>query len=669
MLVGRTRRFSLILTLLMAGCFYPVQEKIDYHVCELAAQPRDLQPLAPPDSPPEKAAPSPGQKHPSEREEGEVQQTSAQERGPAREGDPLPPPRRLTIPPELLPRGPVPPIVLPPPTPENEGKRREAIQRLYPPLPVMGPGPQPVPGPQGSPLTLSELQRLALSNSPQVRQAAANVESARGAAIQAGLPPNPTLGYEGDTAGTTGGAGYQGGYLDQIIKTAGKLQLARAVATMDLRNAELALKRAEFDLLGRVRGGYFAVLVAQESMRVNQALVRFSDEVYRIEVELVRKGGFAAPYEPMYLRVFAVQARAGLVQARNRYISAWKQLAAALGLPGMPPTQLAGRVDISIPIYNHQLVLNRVLQSHTDVLTADTSLRQAQLNLRVAQVTPIPDVEVRMMLQKDYTGPPFLLTHSLQVGMPIPVWNRNQGGIRQAEADLVQASEGPHRVRATLTATLAEAFERYENNRVVLDWYRNQILPDQVRVYRGVYERYQREPAGPGGSPPGFNDVVVAQQTLAGAVVTYLTTLGAMWQAVVDVADVMQTSDLFQINGEQVPTQCISALPELDTLLTLPCQHPCSPLPNGHQEPGGGAWPQAVSGSTAPAPSSGDSAPSSPAESRGPVPGVPPSVLRISNRPQQLPPPDPEPQSGDTGPELEEAPARLAPQEGDPGPG
>ena len=35
--------------------------------------------------------------------------------------------------------------------------------------------------------------------------------------------PNPIMGFEVDTFGTTGGAGYPGGYMEQLIKTAGKL--------------------------------------------------------------------------------------------------------------------------------------------------------------------------------------------------------------------------------------------------------------------------------------------------------------------------------------------------------------------------------------------------------------------------------------------------------------
>jgi cobalt-zinc-cadmium efflux system outer membrane protein len=529
---------------------------------------------------------------------------------------------RFAIPPELLPGGPVASVTLT----GTPAEIQEKINRLFPPLGPLGEDPQPIPGPEGRPLTLADLHRLALSNSPLIKQAAANVQALRGAAIQAGLPPNPTMGYEEDTAGTTGGAGYQGGFFDQVIKTANKLQLARAVATMDLRNAELALRRAETDLLRTVRGAYFGVLVAQEGMRVNRALVRFAEEVYNAQVAQVRKGGFAAAYEPLYLRVLAVQARAALVQSRNRYTAAWKQLASALGLPGLPRTQLAGRVDMPIPIYDHQAVLAQALARHTDVLTAENTLLQARYRLKLARVTPIPDVEVRVMLQKDNTGLPFALNHSVQVGMPIPVWDRNQGGILQAEANVVQSTEEPHRVRAALSATLADAFERYQNNRVLLDYYRNEILPNQVRIYEGVYRRWNKDPAA------GLNigDISVAQQNLATGVTGYLSTLGLLWQAVVDVTDLLQTNDLFQVNGQPVPTECVPPLPDLEHLPALPCDHPCSPLPGLHQQPDRNGWPQAIPAPEArPAPAA-EKYPVPPPG--GPPPGKP-AVLPPANLP------------------------------------
>src|SRR5262249_44975900 len=156
---------------------------------------------------------------------------------------------------------------------------------------------------------------------------------------------------------------------------------------------------------------------------------------------------------------------------------------------------------------------------------------KSRYNLRLAQVTPVPDVDVRVMLQKDYTSSTFLMSPSVAVGVPVPVWDRNQGNIINAQGALLRATEEAHRVRNDLTSRVAEAFERYENNRRLVEYYRLRILPDYVRVYRGVYERFQTEKGA-----VNFNDIAGAQQGVATATGTYLTTLAALWTSVVDLS-------------------------------------------------------------------------------------------------------------------------------------
>jgi outer membrane protein, heavy metal efflux system len=556
-----------LLLFLAAGCLHPVREETDQRVCELAAHPLDLGAAA--------AAPSPVPAPPAKRPSPAGQDPDCEPGGKL-------PETLLKIPPEL-PGADAPPIQLPSFDPKCRPQLRRAVEQLFPPLPPLGPDPPTVPGPDGHPLTLADLQRLAMSNNPAIRQAAADVVSAQGAAVQAGVYPNPTVGYQGDTMGTAGGAGYQGFVFDQTIKTAGKLKLAQAAAEMDVRNAELALRKAQYEVAGQVRAGFFAVLVARENVKASRALVRFAEAVYAPLVANLKEGQVAA-YEPMQFRVLAVQARAALVQALNRYTSAWKQLAAATGLPALPPTDLAGRADLVVPVFDYDKALAHVLAEHTDVHTAENAIQKARYNLRLAQVTPIPDVDVQVIVQKDNTGPPFEVSPSLHFTMPVPVWDQNHGGIKQAQANLLHAVEEPHRVRTDLTTRLAEAFERYQNHRTILEYYRDQILPDQVRVFRSVYLRYRTE------GTLNFIDISTAQQSLATSIITYLTTLGSLWQAVSDMATLLQTDDVFQWVQEGCPATASS----LEQLLELPCSHPCSPL----QEPGlkgaNGSWPTAT---------------------------------------------------------------------------
>jgi hypothetical protein len=65
-----------------------------------------------------------------------------------------------------------------------------------------------------------------------------------------------------------------------------------------------------------------------------------------------------------------------------------------------------------------------------------------------------------------------------------------------------------------------------------------------------------------------------------------LTALGATWTSVVDVANLLQTDDLFQIGDKQE----LAPIPEL---IQLPCCHPCSPLRDPSLYGGNGPWPPA----------------------------------------------------------------------------
>ena len=515
----------------ITGCLYPVAQHVDSSIAESAATPRDLQPATHGGDPWPGAKDEPAISTPEKPKPGEKAKALL-----------------LNIPQEL-PGGSLPPLSLPPIKEGNESARTKAIENLYPTPPSMGEDLPDAPGPEGRPLTLSDLQQLALKNNPTIRQAIARIDEARGTAIQVGLPPNPNFGFEADTINTTGGAGYTGGFVEQKIIVMGKLQLARAVATFDLKNAVIAKKRAETDLMTKVRGGYFAVLVAQESIRLNRALVKFTNNVYQVYVEQLKRGGYAAPYEPMYLRALASQARGALIQSRNRRTSAWKQLAAAIGMPTLPPTQLAGRLDIAIPDFDQVCILRKILTEHTDVLTATTSIQQAEFQLKLYRLAPIPDPTLRVMVQRDSTGPPFGTSPSVTLTFPIPVWDHNQGNILTAQAALERVHGEVPRVSNELARTLADAYERYDNNRKLLVIYRDGVLPDLVKVYRGTYARFRDEPGPPVGNPPGLTDLVVAEQNLAAAVGTYITTLGQVWQGVVDVADLLQTPDLFGLQG------------------------------------------------------------------------------------------------------------------------
>jgi cobalt-zinc-cadmium efflux system outer membrane protein len=556
-------RYCLILSLiLLAGCS-SFTGKVDQQVDELAAivDHADIRPASDHTAITEAVLPAP-QPTTSAAQSADKQQ---QDTSAGAQQSEKRPPQRLVVPPGL-PGSDAPPITK---FPEDPEKKKGYLNELFPPLPA-APQMRPLaPGPEGHPMTLADLQRLAAVYSPAIKSAEAAVEAAKGAVKQAGAYPNPSFFFEQDTVGT-GSAGYEGFGVHQTVKTANKLKLQEAAAVMDLLNARLALKRAYSDLAYQVRNNYFAILVALESVKVNKALYGFTNDIYRVQVELV-EGTIAAPYEPLQLRPLAIQARFNLVQAQNQYLASWKQLAGTLGLRDMPPTELAGRVDMPVPVFDYNQVLAKVLASHTDVLTANNSIQKARFNLELAKVTPVPDVDLNVLAQKDYTSPPNLIVHSLQFSFPVPVFNRNLGNIKQAEGQLAQAQASPDQARNTLTNSLADAFNRYVTNRENVDIAMQQIR-DQIRAYRNLYARRQSDPTA-----VSFGDLVTAQQTLAGYIAGYITALGLQWTAVNDVANLLQADDLFQAG----PTKEMLPVPDMKELVPGCIPLTSTPPPQG----------------------------------------------------------------------------------------
>src|SRR5262249_34972566 len=153
-----------------------------------------------------------------------------------------------------------------------------------------------------------------------------------------------------------------------------------------------------------------------------------------------------SPYEASQMAVFAASARTALLSARNGRLLAWRQLAAAIGEPHMPATDLAGNVHAQVPRLDFEKALAQVLTKHTDVLTTAGPIEKARHNLRLQQVTPVPDVTVQATVLNDVTPPgPSRINPTVSVGIPLPVFDLNKGAIRQSQAALVRAIEEPHR--------------------------------------------------------------------------------------------------------------------------------------------------------------------------------------------------------------------------------
>jgi cobalt-zinc-cadmium efflux system outer membrane protein len=179
-----------------------------------------------------------------------------------------------------------------------------------------------------------------------------------------------------------------------------------------------------------------------------------------------------------------------------------------------------------------------MLTGHTDIIVARNSVVQAERTISRERARVIPDVQNQFYFEQDtlakFQGAPNFQMGA-QIGITVPLFNRNQGAILSAQALLARAHAEIPRVRNQLTLALTDAFNRYETARLQIVLYREKILPNLVTAFRGVYNRYQVEP-----DKVNYNDIVTAQQNLVTQLAGYLQALQQQWQAYTDLAGALQ---------------------------------------------------------------------------------------------------------------------------------
>ena len=165
-------------------------------------------------------------------------------------------------------------------------------------------------------------------------------------------------------------------------------------------------------------------------------MVQLSDEIYRLQVGLVKAGSpQAAPYQPTALLAQTQLNRLAYKQAIQSYVMDWKALVATLGLHQLPLSELAGQVDRFVPYYDYDEVRAYVVRNHTDVLTARNDVKIAQYNLKLTQVTPLfPNLDVILGIEKDFGNFPGGTWQPVGLALPMPIWDQNKGNIIGAQA-------------------------------------------------------------------------------------------------------------------------------------------------------------------------------------------------------------------------------------------
>ena len=338
-------------------------------------------------------------------------------------------------------------------------------------------------------LTLVELEAIALQSNPSLAAWAASVDAARGRWLQAGLYPNPIVGYHATEIGNLNTAGQQGGFFSQRFITGAKLQLDRAAADQQVWQVEHQFDAQRQRVLSDVRIRFYDALVAQRRVELTSQLARIGDEAAHATEKLLQARQ-VSPNALLQAEIESESAKILFENAQNERLESWRRLAAVVGAASVEATELVGDLDRRPLDYTWQHCMEYVLAQNPDLLAAWTRVERASLALTRARREWIPNVDVSISVRHHNVSASDVA--NVQVGIPIPIFDANQGNIQRASAELGAARSVVAQIRLEIQDRLAVVFRRYLNARQQVERYSDRILPRANEALDLVTAGYQQ---------------------------------------------------------------------------------------------------------------------------------------------------------------------------------
>jgi len=380
---------------------------------------------------------------------------------------------------------------------------------------------------KGALVTLEQVQKIAGELNPTLRQAQAEIRVAKARQRQSGLYPNPTVAYTGDEIrGGSVGGGKQGFFVEQTVVTGGKLGLSRGVLGKEVKLAEIEAEEQKMRVESAVKMAFLRVLAAQELLYARRDMAMIAEDSAETERRLMNTGQ-ADETEVLEAEVEAQRMRMTARMQENTLREEWRSLAAVIGQPDLPLTVAAGDLEKGWPEVNEEEAVETIAKGSPAVRIAEAAEARAQTVLARATRESIPDIQVRggmeynnelrgsAPLQKGWEG-------IAEVAVQIPLFNRNQGNVAAARADIDRAGQEKKRISLTLRERAASAVDQYANARLMATEYRDEMLPRAKKAYGLMVERYGQMLA----SHPR---VLEAQRKLYELQVEYIAALESVW--------------------------------------------------------------------------------------------------------------------------------------------
>ncbi len=345
-------------------------------------------------------------------------------------------------------------------------------------------------------LSLDEAIGLFLQQNLDLLIAKYGIEFSKGQEITARLFPNPVASMglvsspvQDRTLGSGGQISHQ---IQQLFELAGKRGYRIEGAEFGTQSAEASFEDAVRQLSLAVKDAYFRIQLARRRLALAE---ENKDRFSRIlEVNTIRlKKGFIAEVDLIRIRLQHIDFQSQVIQAIQEAESARSELRRLLRVSPAIELELTSNLEFRRLDPDIAKLGAIALESRPDVRAKRLILSQRVADLKLAKAYRVPDVTIGAGYAiQGSRGPDNSNQMTFNLGLPLPLFNRNQGGIMQAEAAVQSAEADLGKTLNLVENQVDVAYRNLIQSRRLVEAYLGGVLDDARSTFAIVERSYER---------------------------------------------------------------------------------------------------------------------------------------------------------------------------------
>lgn len=314
-------------------------------------------------------------------------------------------------------------------------------------------------------LTLAEAENIFLNKNLDLIAQKYSIDSARATVITAKLYDNPDFSFFNALYNSQTHHFFdpeESVQVSQLIRLAGKRNKAILLAESGVNIAQFQF----YDLLRTLRfilrNDFYNIYFLEQSSKLYQIEISSLQKIVPAFEEQVKKG-FMAPVDALRIKsqLYTLQAEYdNLLTNINSIQSEFKLLIRAdASLFIIPETQISNPDNEVVAHSNYQALVDSAIVNRPDLKLLNANIIFSDYNLQLQKAFAKPDITVG--LSYDRLGSYVQDYNAIGISFPLPLFNRNQGNIRnakiQSEVNKVQYESGLEKVKNDVTTNYITA--------------------------------------------------------------------------------------------------------------------------------------------------------------------------------------------------------------------